>query len=211
MDHSIYTSQEFSEFAKTYGFKHTTSSPYFPQSNGHAERAVLTAKKLLKGSTDPYLSLLSYRTTPLPLCGLSPAELLMGRKLRSNLPQTTESFVPQWSYLNAFRAANSRMKHKQKIDYDARHGTRVLADIPDNTEVWVTTSNSRLPGRVTAQGDTPRSCLIETTSGEIRRNRVQLNIRPDSQSSSHTSQTPTRSPIMTRSRSGTYVGPPDRL
>ena len=32
-----YPSQEFTTFAKTYGFKHTTSSPHFPQSNGHAE------------------------------------------------------------------------------------------------------------------------------------------------------------------------------
>ena len=70
-----YASQEFCDFAKEYGFKHTTSSPHFPQSNGHAERAVQTAKNLLKGSKDPHMSLLSYRSTPLPWCGLSPAEL----------------------------------------------------------------------------------------------------------------------------------------
>ena len=35
-----YTSAEFAEFAKNYGFKHITSSPYHPQANGEVERAV---------------------------------------------------------------------------------------------------------------------------------------------------------------------------
>ena len=90
-----YASQEFGDFAKEYNFKHTTSSPHFPQSNGHAERAVQTAKRLLKNSSDPHVALLSYRATPLPWCGLSPAQLLMGRHIRSNIPQVTEALIPQ--------------------------------------------------------------------------------------------------------------------
>ena len=74
-----YGSQEFADFATSYAFVHTTSSPYFPQSNGHVERAVQTVKNLLKDAGDPYLALLAYRSTPLPWCGLSPAELLMGK------------------------------------------------------------------------------------------------------------------------------------
>jgi len=76
-----YSSTEFSEFAANYGFVHVTSSPHYPQSNGLAERAVKTVKKLLKESTDQCLALLSYWTTPLPWCGLSPAELSQGRRL----------------------------------------------------------------------------------------------------------------------------------
>ena len=72
-----YASQEMKEFSQSYGVSHITSSPHYPQSNGEAERAVKTAKSLLEHSPDPYLAPLSYRTTPLPWCGLSPAELLM--------------------------------------------------------------------------------------------------------------------------------------
>ena len=77
-----YSSQEFDDFAKSYNFKHVTSSPRYPQSNGLAERMVKTVKKLITLSPqDPQKVLLSYRTTPLSWCGHSPAELLMGRQL----------------------------------------------------------------------------------------------------------------------------------
>ena len=79
-----YNSTEMQEFAALYNFKHITSSPHYPQSNGLAERMVKTAKSLLAKSADPYMALLSYRATPLP-CGLSPAELLMGRRLQTDI------------------------------------------------------------------------------------------------------------------------------
>ncbi len=68
---------------------HTTLSPHYPQSNGLVEKSVQTMKRLMykekDSGTDFYQSLLVYRTTPLE-CGVSPAQLLMGRRLRSNLP-----------------------------------------------------------------------------------------------------------------------------
>ena len=43
-----YHSEEFAQFAKEWGFKHTTSSPRYPQANGEVERAVRTVKGILK-------------------------------------------------------------------------------------------------------------------------------------------------------------------
>jgi hypothetical protein len=39
---------EFKKFADEWGFRHITSSPEYPQSNGAAEKAVQTAKRILK-------------------------------------------------------------------------------------------------------------------------------------------------------------------
>ena len=76
-----FTSSEFKEFVKDYWFKHTTSSPRYPKTNGKADGTIQTVKSLWRKYDDKYLALLYYRTrtTPLPDIGLSPAQLLMGR------------------------------------------------------------------------------------------------------------------------------------
>jgi len=110
---SQFGSQEFTEFSSDYQFTHITSSTHFPSSNGQAERTVQTVERLKKDADDRFAVLLSYRVTPLPWCSLSPAELLIGRKLRSCLPQTIESLTPKWSYLQEFRDANEKFKDGQ--------------------------------------------------------------------------------------------------
>ena len=93
-----FTSREFSDFSKTYGFRHTTSSPYYSQSNGEAERAVQTVKLILskckESKGDVYLAMLSYRTAPLSN-GLTPAEILFGRKIRSTVPWQQTASSPE--------------------------------------------------------------------------------------------------------------------
>ena len=41
-----YASEEFAKFAVEYSFKHITSSPHFPQRNGHVERSVKSAGEI---------------------------------------------------------------------------------------------------------------------------------------------------------------------
>ena len=89
--------KEMMEFSQSYGFQQITTSPYYPQANGLAERTVKTVKTLLENSSDPYRALLSYRATPIHWCALSPAELLMGRTIRTNMPQFKDKFIPKWS------------------------------------------------------------------------------------------------------------------
>lgn len=107
----------FSKFAKEWGFTHLTSSPHYPQSNWEVERAVKTAKSLLNKSEDPYLALLSYRSTPL-YNGYSPAELLMGRKLRSTLPLAPEKLTPKWPETEQLRKTEQAYKRQQTQDYN---------------------------------------------------------------------------------------------
>ena len=75
-----FAAEDFKRFAEAFGFDHFTStcSPYYPQGNGKAERAVKTIKGLLGKEVEPYLALLSYRATPLQI-EFSLAELLMSR------------------------------------------------------------------------------------------------------------------------------------
>ena len=106
------------EFEEKYDIRHETSSPHYPQSNGQAERCVQTIKNILQKSADPYLGLLSYRSTSLAWCNKSPAELLMGRNLRTTIPVVRENLVPQWPYLESFRKENLQFKRKPKECYD---------------------------------------------------------------------------------------------
>ena len=92
-----YSSETFSAFADAHGFTHRTSSPIYPQSNGVSDRAVKTTKGILKKSEDQYETLLAYRSTPLSN-GYIPAELLMGRKLRTSVPVVPSSLDAQWSH-----------------------------------------------------------------------------------------------------------------
>ena len=207
-----YNSQEFTSFAEVYNFRHVTSSPLYPQSNGQAERSVQTVKKILRQSDDIYKGLLVYRSTPMPWCSLSPAELSMGRKLRTSLPLTDEQLTPQWSYLPKFREVNDKFKKRQERDYNKRHRAHEQPTLPDNSEVWVTSSSQPTQGRVITPADTPRSYLVEIPTGQIRRNQQHLNIIPDpSTQVTVPSNIPTARPrIMTRSQTGTQIVAPKR-
>jgi hypothetical protein len=89
-DNSPFASAEFRRFAEKFQFRHVTSSPRYPQSNGKAESAVKIAKKLMiradETNTDPFLALLEWRNTPSEQLNRSPAQLILGRRTRTCLP-----------------------------------------------------------------------------------------------------------------------------
>lgn len=173
-----FSSCEFAAFAKEWGFQHSTSSPTYPKSNGLAESSVKTVKTMMKKAEDRddfQTSLLIYRRTPLQN-GLSPAQMLMGRRIRSNLPVNEDLLTPK----NAHKVRNAReeqkVKQKQLYDRTAKHlpmlkpGDVVrLRDIP--TGAW------RQKGRVEEEV-APRSYRIQTESGlSLRRNRTDLQLQ----------------------------------
>ena len=111
-----FTSCEFQEFLKRNGIRHITTAPYHPASNGLAERAVQTLKEGLKKSTDGDIEtrlarfLFHYRTTPHTTTGVTPAELLMGRKLRSHL----DLLQPDLSSRILARQAAQKTEHDKR-------------------------------------------------------------------------------------------------
>ena len=88
-----FVSDEFQAFTRANGIRHITSAPYHPATNGLAERSVQTFKQALRsmeGSSAPVTEklakfLIAYRNTPHSTTGESPAQILMGRPLRTRL------------------------------------------------------------------------------------------------------------------------------
>lgn len=165
----------FKQFATGYNFKHVTSSPTYAQSNGMAERAVQLVKKILAKSEDPYLGLLAYRNTPLT-SGASPAQLLMGRRLRDNLPTSNEYLKPNQPDHKMIHTRMMEESGKQKAYYDNRHKAKSLRDLTEGEKVWVT--NMQRCGTVTSTAAEPRSYIIQTETGQVRRNRKHLQPLP---------------------------------
>ena len=94
-----YNSAEFSNFLKSSGSEHITSSPGYPQSNGRVENAVKTASTLIKKAKESesefFLSLLSWRNTPTAGMNSSPAQRMFGRRTRTQLPTAEVLLKPQ--------------------------------------------------------------------------------------------------------------------
>lgn len=86
-----FVSEEFKNFMKLNGILHTKSAPYHPSSNGLAERFVQTLKRALKSEKKFNLQrrlarfLFDYRNAPSASTGMAPAELMLGRTLKSRL------------------------------------------------------------------------------------------------------------------------------
>ncbi|UYV77326.1 K02A2.6-like [Cordylochernes scorpioides] len=144
--------RELANFARQYGFTHVTSSPRFPQSNGMAEAGVKIAKLILKKNQDPSLGLLEYRSTPLEN-GYSPAELLMGRKLRTTLPIAPENLNPKLVDSQALKRKEGRRRKDMKSRYDRRCGATDMEELSEGDTVWIT--DMRTWGIVKQKASTP--------------------------------------------------------
>ena len=127
---TCFTAPEFQTFCKQLGIRHLLTAPLSPKSNGLAERCVQTVKQGIKkqqnGSMSTKLTrfLFSYRTSPHSTTGQTPAELMMGRRLRTRM----DCLLPDLQ--ERVESAQSQMKER----YDQRSQERVV--IP-GMRVWV--------------------------------------------------------------------------
>uniref|UniRef100_A0A8C8DF64 Integrase catalytic domain-containing protein n=1 Tax=Oncorhynchus tshawytscha TaxID=74940 RepID=A0A8C8DF64_ONCTS len=156
---------EFKMFAEHYEFRHISSRLLYPKSNGKAEKGVQIVKRLLKkaahSGTDPFLAVLSYRASPLE-CVRSPAEILMGRKLRSRLPSFCLNDCP-----SAVKDRALQLKSRHKLFYDK--AARVLLSLAAQDVVRIQGPDSR------DKKATRRSYTVRTENGAVyRRNRQSL-------------------------------------
>ena len=149
-----FNSSDWSQFLKQWGIKHRNSSANYPQSNGRAELAVKSCKRMLRGNTvgggldTPKVTqaLLQYRNTPLTGIGMSPAYMLYGRQLRDALPTIPDVLKPTsfscteqygdvsgvWKQIKHCRElAASRKQVKTAEQYDANKRPLTVLNVGD--------------------------------------------------------------------------------
>jgi hypothetical protein len=123
-----------------------SSTPHYPQSNGHTEAAVkeLVLKLAPSGdlSSEEFLAgLLEFRNTPL-VTGLSPAQIVFGHHLRSIVPAHTSSYTSQWKEVMAVRERQAKVNAAAKFRFDSR--ARPLSSLPVGVPVRVQDTNTKL-------------------------------------------------------------------
>ena len=115
-----FTSREFNKFVSGYGIRHVMGSPYHHQANGKVEAAVKQAKRILRVSKktggDPYLALLTVQNTPQEHFETSPAQRLMSRRTKTDLPTCENLLRPQ--VVENFREKDAQRKAKQQRFYN---------------------------------------------------------------------------------------------
>ena len=170
-DNMPYNSREFKDFVSSWGFKLTTSSPTYPQSNGLSERAVQTVKSILKKADDPYIGLLEYRNTPVTGMTYSPSQLLMSRTAGRKIPATRELLQPRVP-INVRQQLEAR-QNQQALYYNK--GARPLQPLEPNESVRLCQGKAWVPTVITDTANTPRSYIVTTANGQdYRRNRRDL-------------------------------------
>ena len=172
-----FSAGEFAAFAKNWGFGHHTTNPYKPQENGMAQRAVRTAKELLR-LEDPELGLLNYRATPHSSTGVSPAMALMGRQVQTRLPVLSRHLMPSTPN-DSIRQRDEVAKQSYKKYYDARHGARALPSLDPGDQVRCKLDNQKTwsaPAQVVETSGDNRSVTVSTgPEGNVyRRSRKHL-------------------------------------
>ena len=113
---TTFMSQEFQAWCKQRGIVHLTGAPYHPATNGAAERLIQSFKQALRKSSLPPKEalqefLMQYRRIPFA-SGLSPSELLNGRKIRTKI----DTLVPSIPHLLQGRQSRQASKHSNAED-----------------------------------------------------------------------------------------------
>ena len=159
-----FISQEFKDFCKNINARHITTAVYKPSTNGLAEKMVQTLKKSLhisKSNCQDTLNrfLFNYRLTPHTTTGVSPAELMFGRRLRSKL-----------DLLWPADSVSSRVVKKQNIQRRDHVAAPRTLHLPPDSPVMIrnyTPGGCKwTPSKIVKQSG-PLSYRCETPSGAI--------------------------------------------
>eukprot|EP00745_Piridium_sociabile_P045755 TRINITY_DN9966_c0_g1_i4.p1 TRINITY_DN9966_c0_g1~~TRINITY_DN9966_c0_g1_i4.p1 ORF type:complete len:251 (+),score=41.88 TRINITY_DN9966_c0_g1_i4:406-1158(+) len=108
--------------------------------------------------------------------GLSPSELLIGRKLKTKLPMLPSTLIPKTPNHSMIQEKETNLKQQQRDNYNQRHMAREAPPLKAGDTVFI--KDMAKPGQVVAKHHNPRSYIIRTEHGNIRRNASHLVATP---------------------------------
>ena len=156
-----FVAHETADFLHRWGVKHRLSSAYHPKSNGRAELAVKSTKRLLQDNIGPdgkintdkaAQALLMKRNTPDTDCKLSPAEIMFGRKLRDTLPYRNlqcspmifenETIDARWRETWSLKEEALKQRYMKQLERLDR-GSHLPPPLRHGDRVWVQNQSGR--------------------------------------------------------------------
>ena len=124
---------------------------------------------------DMYMAMLAYRSTPLEN-GLSTAELLMGKRLRTTVPVMPQQLNPKLSNNSQLCLRENQQSEKQRENYNKLHRTVISKSIRKGDNVWIPEMEKRST-LIKQKGI--RLYLVQTVDGSVyQRNHKHLNWLP---------------------------------
>jgi len=132
-----FVSEEYKQFCEQNGIRRILVAPYHPSSNGEAERFIQMFKAAMRKTEQKGLQvaltqfLLRYRTTPHPVTGKTPAELIFGREIRTRLD------LLHHSQKKNFQESQKRQEKGKKQTRELKVGDPVWMRNYCGTEKWI--------------------------------------------------------------------------
>ena len=221
-------SEDMRHFFRRWGVDMRISSAYYPQSNGRAEAAVKTAKRLLRDNTGPggtldtdkmAIALLQYLNTPLRDINRSPAQLAAGRQLRDGVPAARQHYRIDRNWHKTLRDREIKMAEAHKNVVSKRGARKTLPAIKPGSRVWVQNQTSlewdRSGTVVEALLNRQYTVRLDGSGRLSRRNRRHLKAIsepvPTTSPGTTAPNTPEPTPIQQVSRPRRATKPPERL
>ena len=191
-----FVSKATEDFLAKWGARHRLSSAYNPQSNGRAEVAVKTTKRLLRSNTSPsgmldndrfLRAMMHLRNTPDPDCNVSPAEIVFGRQIRDAFAFVNrlekfnnDNISPVWR--NAWKKKEEALRQRSHRSAEERNShTRSLPPLRIGDQCYIQNQTGphtkRLERSGTVMEDHGHSSYtlrVDGTGRVTRRNRQHL-------------------------------------
>nr|XP_034329426.1 uncharacterized protein LOC109619056 isoform X3 [Crassostrea gigas] len=175
-----FVSDVFSNFMHENQIQYKRTTPLWPQANGEVERQNRSLMKRIRiaqsekknWKEELETSLLMYRSVPHSVTGISPAELMFGRKIRTKIPQVRDFHIDDFEV----RDRDSELKEKGREYSNAKRGS-TDSDISPGDKVLVKQTQNRdkmtptfRPEPMTVKAKYGNSLTLDADGVEYKRN-----------------------------------------